>query len=78
MDLNDIPREPPPRLTIKEVVAISGLSTATISKLKTEGRFPKPIYRCKYGQVFNGKQVYDALGYSTKNVDTESEGFNVF
>lgn len=78
MNFTDIPQQPPPRLTMKEVVAISGLSAGSIRKMKSEGSFPDPIYRNGQGFVFNGEQVYAALGYTQKHIDKEEPAFNEF
>lgn len=74
IDFREIPTTPPPRLTIREVCDISGLSKNTIASMRDRGEFPNPIYRCKHGQVFNGIEVYKALGFT---VETKGDPFNV-
>lgn len=72
MKAADIPIKPPPRLFIREVMAYSGYSRGQISEMEKEGTFPKPIYRCGQGNVYNGLAVYKALGFV---VEKESDPF---
>jgi len=67
MDFRDIPSTPPPRLTISEVEAISGLSRKAITQRKSRGEFPQRIYRTAAGDVYNGEEVYKALGFIKEN-----------
>lgn len=63
-------QSPPPRLTEQEVLELSGLSKSTLSSWKSKKRFPKPLfYTRKYGNIYNGKAVYEALGFIDKSDD---------
>ena len=64
MNNRDNELTPPPRMTIEEVLELSGYALSTILKKTYLGEFPKPLYHNRlYGRVYSGEAVYIALGF---------------
>ena len=63
MNNRDSELPPPPRMTIEEVLELSGYALSTILSKSHRGEFPKPLFHNRrYGRVYSGEAVYIALG----------------
>ena len=64
MNNRDSRLPPPPRMTIEEVLELSGYALSTILRKTYLGEFPRPLFHNrKYGRVYSGEEVYIALGF---------------